>query len=187
MRTTIALNDTLLAKAQAFTGPTEKSALVREALKALIVRESAHRLALLGGSEPELEPVPRRQSEQMCTGRYIGVVDHLRYGDSTLGSLLNTGQVLTHPFVIGELALVNLQQRDVILDTINNMPRAKIATDEEVLAFINQSKLYGLGIGYIDAHLLTSARLTPGTQLRTQDKRLSAAANRLRLLAALEH
>ena len=65
MRTTIALDDTLLAKAQAFTGLTEKSALVREALKALIERESAHRLALLGGSEPGLEPVPRRQSEQM--------------------------------------------------------------------------------------------------------------------------
>jgi Arc/MetJ family transcription regulator len=63
MRTTIALDDALIAKAQAFTGLTEKSALVREALKALIERESAHRLALLGGSEPTLEPVPRRQSE----------------------------------------------------------------------------------------------------------------------------
>ena len=63
MRTTLALDDTLVAKAQAFTGLTEKSALVKEALKALIERESAHRLALLGGSEPALAPVPRRQSE----------------------------------------------------------------------------------------------------------------------------
>ena len=62
MRTTLALDDELLAKAQAFTGLTEKSSLVREALKALIERESARRLALLGGSEPALEPVPRRQS-----------------------------------------------------------------------------------------------------------------------------
>ena len=62
MRTTLALDDNLVAKAQAFTGLTEKSALVREALKALIERESAHRLALLGASEPALEPVPRRQS-----------------------------------------------------------------------------------------------------------------------------
>ena len=62
MRTTLALDDNLVAKAQAFTGLTEKSALVREALKALIERESARRLALLGGSEPALEPVPRRQS-----------------------------------------------------------------------------------------------------------------------------
>ena len=63
MRTTLALDDTLVEKAQAFTGLTEKSALVREALKALIERESAHRLALLGGSEPELVAVPRRQSK----------------------------------------------------------------------------------------------------------------------------
>jgi Arc/MetJ family transcription regulator len=60
MRTTLALDDELLAKAQAFTGLREKSALVREALKALIERESARRLARLGGSEPKLR-VPRRR------------------------------------------------------------------------------------------------------------------------------
>lgn len=63
MRTTLTLDDDLLAKAQALTGLTEKSALVREALQALIQRESARRLALLGGSEPQLKPVPRRQPE----------------------------------------------------------------------------------------------------------------------------
>lgn len=63
MRTTIALDDDLITKAQAFTGLTEKSALVREALKALIERESAHRLALLGGSEPQLDSIPRRPME----------------------------------------------------------------------------------------------------------------------------
>lgn len=61
MRTTLALDDELLARAQAFTGVKEKSALVREALKALIERESARRLAALGGSEPQLEPIPRRR------------------------------------------------------------------------------------------------------------------------------
>jgi Arc/MetJ family transcription regulator len=61
MRTTVALDDDLLAKAQAFTGLKEKSALIREALKALIERESARRLARLGGSEPELETAPRRR------------------------------------------------------------------------------------------------------------------------------
>ena len=63
MRTTLALDDDLLAKAQALTGVSEKTALVREALRALIQRESAKRLALLGGSEPQLENVSRRQSE----------------------------------------------------------------------------------------------------------------------------
>lgn len=63
MRTTLALDDDLLAKAQALTGLTEKAALVREALCALIQRESAKRLALLGGSEPQLQDVPRRQTD----------------------------------------------------------------------------------------------------------------------------
>lgn len=61
MRTTLALDDELMARAQALTGLKEKSALVREALKALIERESARRLALLGGSEPELNLTPRRR------------------------------------------------------------------------------------------------------------------------------
>ena len=63
MRTTVALDDDLLAKAQALTGLSEKTALLREALRALIQRESAKRLALLGGSEPRLKNTPRRQSE----------------------------------------------------------------------------------------------------------------------------
>ncbi len=61
MRTTLALDDDLLAKAQSLTGLSEKSTLVREALRALIQRESARRLALLGGSEPELKDIPRRR------------------------------------------------------------------------------------------------------------------------------
>lgn len=60
MRTTLALDDELMAKAQAYTGLSEKSAVVREALKALIERESARRLARLGGSEPDLATAPRR-------------------------------------------------------------------------------------------------------------------------------
>lgn len=114
-------------------------------------------------------------------------IDHLRSGDSTLVNLLNNGQVLIHPFVIGELALGNLRQRDVVLDTLSNMPKARIAADDEVLAYISQCNLYGLGIGYIDAHLLASVRLTPNTLLWSRDKRLCAAAEQLNLLAALEH
>jgi len=64
MRTTLALDDELLAKAQACTGLKEKSSLIREALKALIERESARRLARLGGSEPNLVPTPRRRPKR---------------------------------------------------------------------------------------------------------------------------
>ncbi len=63
MRTTLALDDKLVAEAQRLTGTSEKSALVREALRALIQRESARRLARLGGSEPELTDAPRRRTE----------------------------------------------------------------------------------------------------------------------------
>ena len=114
-------------------------------------------------------------------------IDHFRYSDSFLVNLLNTGRVLAHPFVIGELALGRLQQREVILDALSNLSCANIAADAEVLAFINQSKLYGVGIGYIDAHLLASVRLTPGTLLWTRDKRLRAAAVQHGLLANLDH
>lgn len=64
MRTTVSLDDELIAKAMSYTGLAEKSAVLREALKALIERESARRLARLGGSEPQLESIPRRRSAQ---------------------------------------------------------------------------------------------------------------------------
>ena len=61
MRTTVTVDDELIAKAAELTGVTEKSALLRESLKALIERESARRLARLGGSEPQIKPIPRRR------------------------------------------------------------------------------------------------------------------------------
>jgi Arc/MetJ family transcription regulator len=64
MRTTLSLDDELLAKAEAYTGIREKAALVRAALQALIEREAARRLARLGGSEPDLEATPRRRTER---------------------------------------------------------------------------------------------------------------------------
>lgn len=64
MRTTLNIEDELLAKAQQVSGLKERTALVRQGLKALIERESARRLALLGGTEPQLQPIPRRQSDR---------------------------------------------------------------------------------------------------------------------------
>jgi Arc/MetJ family transcription regulator len=72
MRTTLTLDDELLAKAQALTGISEKSSLVREALRALIQRESANQLALLGGSEPQLSDIPRRQSSGLADDVGVG-------------------------------------------------------------------------------------------------------------------
>lgn len=110
-------------------------------------------------------------------------VEHLRSNNATLAALLGTGSVLAHPFVIGELALGVLQQRKVVLGALRNLPSATVATDDEVLRFIEDESLAGLGIGYIDAHLLAAARLTPGASLWTRDKRLAVVAGRLSLAA----
>lgn len=114
-------------------------------------------------------------------------IDHLRHGDAELTGLLNTGQVLTHRFVIGELALGSLQNRDIVLGALQNLPQAPDATDEEVLRFIAHHALFATGIGYIDAHLLAAVQLSHGTLLWTRDKRLLAESVRLGLCANLTH
>ena len=90
-------------------------------------------------------------------------IDHLRTRDEQLTQLLEAGQVLAHPFVTGELALGNLRNRDAVLGALQNMPQAAVATEPEVLRFIGEKGLFGLGIGYIDAHLLAAVLLTPGS------------------------
>jgi hypothetical protein len=110
-------------------------------------------------------------------------VDHLRAGDKALTDLLDTGRVLAHPFVIGELALGHLRQSELLLDFLQDLPQATVAMDQEVLHFIHRRGLSGLGIGYVDAHLLAATRLTDGASLWTRDKRLLAAAERLGLAA----
>ena len=107
-------------------------------------------------------------------------IDHLRAGDRELARLLDAAMVLTHPFVIGELALGHLQNRAQILAAVADMPTAVVATDSEALEFIGKNALVGRGIGYIDVHLLASARLT-GATLWARDKRLQGIANDLGL------
>jgi predicted nucleic acid-binding protein len=99
-------------------------------------------------------------------------IDHLRADNAALKRLLNAGRVLTHPFVIGELALGQMRQREIILAALSDLPRAELATDAEVLAFINRETSFGRGIGYVDVHLLASVRLTAGAKLWTRDIRL---------------
>lgn len=103
-------------------------------------------------------------------------VDHLRSGDLELGRLLQDGRVLAHPWVTGELALGHLSQRDEILGLLHNLPQANVATDVEVLTLIGNRRLSGLGIGYVDAHLLAATLLTTDARLWTRDKRLAAVA-----------
>jgi predicted nucleic acid-binding protein len=114
-------------------------------------------------------------------------IDHWRNSDLRMTSLLEAGEVLVHPFVVGELSLGNLLNRQQVLAMLEDLPQATTATDVEVMGFIDQAALAGSGIGYIDAHLLAAVRLMPGAQLWTRDKRLLATGVRLSLACAAAH
>jgi predicted nucleic acid-binding protein len=106
-------------------------------------------------------------------------IDHLRQQERKLKPLFEHKLILVHPFVIGELALGSMPRYDLILRSLAELPQAKVASNEEVLWLIRQQSLQGSGIGYIDAHLLASAKLTPEGRLWSRDKRLSHIANAL--------
>ena len=108
-------------------------------------------------------------------------IDHLRNTNPELIQLLNKALVLTHPFIIGELACGNLHKRAQFLILMKNLPIAKEATNQEVLYFIEHNQLMGRGIGYIDSHLLASTALTAETKIWTLDKRLNNLACNLGL------
>ena len=113
-------------------------------------------------------------------------IDHLRNSEPVLAELLLQNQVLCHSFVRGELALGNLQQRNKILTALDDLPQAPLVFTEEVNIFIENHQLFGLGIGYVDAHLLASTRLLGNARVWTRDKRLLLAATKLKLAANVE-
>ena len=110
-------------------------------------------------------------------------VEHLRRGLPRLATLLQEGKVLIHPWVIGELACGNLRNRHQVLELLQGLPKATVASDAEVLLLIERELLMGRGIGYIDAHLLASARLSH-CRLWTQDRHLAAVAQEQGLAAS---
>lgn len=112
-------------------------------------------------------------------------VDHLRRGDEPLRRLLEAGEILSHPFVIGEVAMGNLPQRAAFIAALRELPRAVVATDDEAMVLMERERLYALGIGYVDLHLLAAARLTTDATFWTRDRRLAAIAERLGVAAAL--
>lgn len=102
-------------------------------------------------------------------------VEHLRHGLTRLDTLLQEGEVLIHPWVIGELACGQLRNRRDVLELLQGLPAAVVASDAEVLLLIERNQLMGRGIGYVDAHLLASARLSH-CRLWSLDRRLVALA-----------
>jgi predicted nucleic acid-binding protein len=111
-------------------------------------------------------------------------IDHLRANNDALVALLDAGAVLAHPFVTGELALGQLRQRATVLTALSDLPQAGVATDAEILAFIDHHAIFGRGIGYVDAHLLAAVRLTAGAELWTNDRRLHRVAEEFGLAMA---
>jgi predicted nucleic acid-binding protein len=105
----------------------------------------------------------------------------LRSGEARLAAALEAGSVLMHPFVIGELACGHLSNREEILDLLAKLPAAPAADHSEALLFIQRHGLMGKGIGYIDVHLLASARLAGTARLWTMDKCLAAVAEAMDL------
>jgi len=107
-------------------------------------------------------------------------VTHLRRGSRHLGELLLDAQVVCHPFIIGELACGNIKNRDEFLSLLHSLPMAPVVTLDELLFFIERNKLTGMGIGFVDVHLLASAQLSR-LPLWTSDRALKLVANELKL------
>jgi predicted nucleic acid-binding protein len=112
-------------------------------------------------------------------------IDHFRRGDLKLAHFLDRGDVVMHPFVIGELALGHVPKIAEMIDDLQTIPKAIVANADEVLKLIADRKLSGSGIGYVDAHLLAAATLAPETLVWTRDKRLRAVAQSLSLAAKI--
>lgn len=107
-------------------------------------------------------------------------IGHFRGGEPGLALLLQEGRVVMHSFVLGELALGNFRNRAQVLGDLAALPMVIVAMEAEVMRFIETERLYGVGVGYVDAHLLAAVRLTPGVRLWTRDKRLGVVAERLK-------
>jgi predicted nucleic acid-binding protein len=105
-------------------------------------------------------------------------VDHFRTGNQRLRGLLDEDQVLTHPFVIGELACGSMRNRAEVLALLEALPSADLAEHREVLEFVERERLYRRGVGWVDAHLLASARLAHAA-LWTLDRPLLKIASAL--------
>ena len=105
-------------------------------------------------------------------------VSHFRETHDGLVELLNNGEVVCHPFIIGELACGNLKNRTSIITLLEALPTALVIEHEELLSFIEARKVMGKGLGYVDVHLLAAALLT-GVPLWTLDKKLDKAAEGL--------
>jgi predicted nucleic acid-binding protein len=107
-------------------------------------------------------------------------INHLKTSNKKLISLLEDNFILTHEFIIGELACGSIKKRKEFLKHLKRLPLVKPATHEECLYFLEKNNLTGSGIGWIDIHLLSSCKLT-GCKIWTNDTKLKKVAKNLKL------
>ena len=112
-------------------------------------------------------------------------IDHFRFGDKELGRALIQQQIVTHPWVIAELALGSLRDRIKTLAMLDMLPQVRVARPVEIRHLIEARTLYSLGIGLTDAHLIASTILHPPTVLWTRDQQLRKVASSMGIHAAL--
>ena len=104
-------------------------------------------------------------------------VQHLRHGSNELRRLLDDGEVLCHPFVVGEIACGNIRNRDEVINLLQSLPEVLVAEHDEVIQFLHDNKLSGSGLGWIDLHLLAAASLSRAG-LWTMDRALQRAIDK---------
>ena len=112
-------------------------------------------------------------------------IDHLRSGNKELRRHLGEGQIVIHPFIIGELALGSLKERTKTLALLDLLPQVRVARLSELRLMIEARRLYNMGIGLTDAHLIASVFIDSPTLLWTNDKRLRRVAENLGIHASL--
>ena len=105
-------------------------------------------------------------------------INHFRHGDEKLEEVLRHDNVLSHPYVIGELGLGHLKDRKETLSTLLKLPQAKMPSFEEVMTYIESNKLYGSGLGWVDIVLIISAKLS-ASEIFTKDKNIMKIWNKL--------
>jgi predicted nucleic acid-binding protein len=112
-------------------------------------------------------------------------IDHFRLENKELQKALSQGQIVVHPFIIAELALGSLRERTRTLALLDRLPQARVARMSELRVMIEARRLYSLGIGLTDAHLIASALIDSPTLLWTRDKRLRHIAENVGIHANL--
>jgi predicted nucleic acid-binding protein len=186
LQTILTIDDALFDKALSLARPgIEQSDLLTECINAFIQRQTYRRLAELGGQIPEMQLASRRREDMP---KILNVlvdtslwVEHFKQTNEHLLALFEGGRVLGHPFVVAEIACGTPSNRLDVIGRLQAVESARVATQSELLQFIEQKKLFGKGCGFVDVHLIASALLQEETLIWSLDRRLDAAALELGL------